>query len=868
MASPMSIVEGAWALPLTISAAGTSSYLLATTNRFLDKDIRVTTTTPAAVFGVTDNKVYCTTGGFVAANAETAVGTVGAGTITSGAATISSATYTYNSSTGKFGVSGSATVAAPSVGTAGYVSSSVGTKNTNTATLSTTVNKIVGSTALAMDSGNPTKVPSISKQTISITGVTDAASGSSTTTAPSSGVYVAVKSAANTGTITATPSVTTAGYGTAANHGIESNSETVGAAESAMTYVPIKTAGTATLSVTAISGSSEVSVGTKDASDYYPLTANNVSVTGNVSLASAGWFTGKTGLTDSDTDGVVIGKMKEAGSSVSAGSISGSVTSLSYAYNSTNGNYDVTGSKSVSGTATVTMTAGYQPAGTISAGSSGTVSVAGTAAKIAIKATLSGTAKVTPTLSKVTTASGNSATNITGSVGSATTTKPTSGYYVAAKSGGATNTVTATPTVTSAGYGTTTSGQYGATNDTMSVGANDSADTYFSVDAAAVTVTGTNTVSPTASLSSSNVTLSDSNNGISVTATGGGTASVTAAANVTTAGYIPAGNSFATGALNAASNTTTAIKYISAVTVPSSKALTVTNNGTLTLTNASGATTNMSNAGTTTITSSSTSSGSVTIAAKTAAGDASNTSKEVVSGGLWKTTAASGANTYYGRVTVGAVSGSIGGSASGGSATAAIANTNSMNTITTLTGLTAGTDYWQVKATATGSAGSYTPKYTVSTAGWIASTVTGTAQTVSVSSDSTGQSLYIPKATFTVSGSAVTVATAGYIPAGTSVTNIDAGSITAVSSDPGSSYTEKTASDGVAISSGGWLKINAGYFGNTKISLATLIGDDQSILPVSSGQSSALRSGYTAYDDAGHLVSGTIVDYDGSYTVS
>lgn len=100
------------------------------------------------------------------------------------------------------------------------------------------------------------------------------------------------------------------------------------------------------------------------------------------------------------------------------------------------------------------------------------------------------------------------------------------------------------------------------------------------------------------------------------------------------------------------------------------------------------------------------------------------------------------------------VSGSIGGSASSGKATAAISNVNNINTVSNLSGLTAGTDYFTVKATATGTAGGYTPKYTVTTPGYIGSTVTGTKQTVSVSSDATGQSIHIPKASLSVSAGA------------------------------------------------------------------------------------------------------------------
>ena len=108
--------------------------------------------------------------------------------------------------------------------------------------------------------------------------------------------------------------------------------------------------------------------------------------------------------------------------------------------------------------------------------------------------------------------------------------------------------------------------------------------------------------------------------------------------------------------------------------------------------------------------------------------------------------------------------GTIGGTATAGSATAAISNVNSMATITNLTGKTAGTDYWAVKATATGTAGSYTPKYTITQSGWIESTVTAaTAASVGVNGDSTGQTIYIPKATFKQNNAQVLVNTAGYV---------------------------------------------------------------------------------------------------------
>lgn len=162
------------------------------------------------------------------------------GAVTSGTATISSLTYTYDSTNSNFTISGSANVSAPTVGTAGYISSSIGTlsANTNGASVSTTVNKITLDSTL---SGTTTALkPTLSKQAISITGVTDAASDSATSTAPMSGVYVAVQSVANTGTITSAPTVNAAGYGTTSYFSVgTAATATVGAAQSDIYYIPI-----------------------------------------------------------------------------------------------------------------------------------------------------------------------------------------------------------------------------------------------------------------------------------------------------------------------------------------------------------------------------------------------------------------------------------------------------------------------------------------------------------------------------------------------------------------------------------------------------------------------------------------------------
>lgn len=160
-----------------------------------------------------------------------------AGEITSGTATVDTLSYAYNSTDDNFKISGSADVTAPTVVTPGYISSTKGTKNINEngATVDTTVNKIAIQANL---SGTGTKVPSITKN--ANTNIPQA--GTATTTKPSSGYYVAVSSAANTGTVQATAAVVDAGYGTTTSGQYTttpSSSLTVGAEASSVTYVPI-----------------------------------------------------------------------------------------------------------------------------------------------------------------------------------------------------------------------------------------------------------------------------------------------------------------------------------------------------------------------------------------------------------------------------------------------------------------------------------------------------------------------------------------------------------------------------------------------------------------------------------------------------
>ena len=142
--------------------------------------------------------------------------------------------------------------------------------------------------------------------------------------------------------------------------------------------------------------------------------------------------------------------------------------------------------------------------------------------------------------------------------------------------------------------------------------------------------------------------------------------------------------------------------------------------------------------------------------------------------------------------------------------------------------------------------------------------------TATVSSNPPTSTFYlpVPTATFAQDGAKVYCSNEGYVPQGDSshpISTISNGTISAVSTDPGNGFTELDDDDGVVIAAGGWLKITAGYYQASKISLATLIGDDTHILPNVSGYSSVLRVGYTAYDDDGALLAGSLATYNGEY---
>lgn len=115
---------------------------------------------------------------------------------------------------------------------------------------------------------------------------------------------------------------------------------------------------------------------------------------------------------------------------------------------------------------------------------------------------------------------------------------------------------------------------------------------------------------------------------------------------------------------------------------------------------------------------------------------------------------------------MGVAKGSLGGSPSSGAATAKISYPANSHILSSAP--TDGSSYITIKATAEGTNGGYTPEYNVTQAGYVGTTLTGEKQTVNVTSDTTGKSVYIK----TQGGSTTTPTTSAQtiVPAGRLVT--------------------------------------------------------------------------------------------------
>lgn len=305
-------------------------------------------------------------------------GTMGNATITSGAASVTAVSPSYNSTSGKFDVGVTGSVGAPSVGTAGYISNSEGTRNgvaSGTVGSTATLNKVALSTTKT--SGNLTVAPTLSR-TEKPSGDTwvDAASGAATTTKPTSGAYVQIDAAAATNTLKIKPTVATAGYGDTTNYGYTEYSASVGAAKAATSYVPIKTSSIASVSCDAGTATiTSATIGAKSGNSY-PITGSaSVNGTMTAKVDTAGWISAGS-KTASCTHSASLNATIPAGAHSASGTASASISSLAVgASDITAGTVAISGSASISGTATSTVsTAGY-----IEKNSKATGSVAGTA---------------------------------------------------------------------------------------------------------------------------------------------------------------------------------------------------------------------------------------------------------------------------------------------------------------------------------------------------------------------------------------------------------------------------------------------------------------------------------------------------------
>lgn len=240
------------------------------------------------------------------------------GVITSGTASLGALTYTYNTTNENFDISGTATISAATVGTAGYMSVDDGAKNGNSNTVTQTVDKVTVGTIIASGSaGTVTPVISRTAKPNSDTW-TDAANGDATGTKPVSGVYVQVDAPAVAKSVSVQGTVTAAGYGTADYHIKETaQSITMGSAAALTKYIPITTSSVAvtggalnnksssatfTNATTSNSNTSGIVIQTKGTAGRAKITYNQAT-NGWVTAAAGGDVSGGGAVSTSTWDG-------------------------------------------------------------------------------------------------------------------------------------------------------------------------------------------------------------------------------------------------------------------------------------------------------------------------------------------------------------------------------------------------------------------------------------------------------------------------------------------------------------------------------------------------------------------------------------
>lgn len=464
----------------TIDAAGLHQVNFETENTFLDKDINVQITTPAAsapslditditaniVMGEASNGVYEPT-----ATIEGNVSVTTAGWITTGNKAVSEAGVKIgkvNQSVLKNGNTAinSGDEIIPDVSADQTINITEGYNTARTVVVA----PMEDGQAATVSSGNV----SISSLTYTADSENHTFDIAATETIPAPGVNTpgfisSTKGTKNTGTATVAATV---------------DQVTVGVDVSGTAKVTPVIARTAKASgdswIDAASGAATTSK--PSAGVYVQVDAAAVSstVTATGKVTAAGY--GTTSDYKADTASTINAGSNAAASTyvpIAEGNVASGtaeISSVSVAYNADGGNFDVTGAANIP--APTASAAGYvgNGAGTLTGATNG-ATVDASLAKIGIAASLSGTGTAKPVISK------NAASNVDASA--ATTTQPAAGFYVAVSSPANTSSVTATAAVTSAGYGTTTNGQYTATNsDALTVGAEASDVTYVPITSA------------------------------------------------------------------------------------------------------------------------------------------------------------------------------------------------------------------------------------------------------------------------------------------------------------------------------------------------------------------------------------------------
>jgi len=171
----------------------------------------------------------------VKANSEGPKATVTSGTSYSSV----SKNISYNSTNSNFDVTLSGTVSAPTVGTAGYISSSAGTRNTSTATGTTTL-PLIGITAT--QSGTAKVTPTIGTLPSPVSSKSQIAITPTTNTSDINYYYAAVYVPSNSSTLTISANVSSAGYGDSSHSSITGTTVSVGNNSSSVYYIPLASA--------------------------------------------------------------------------------------------------------------------------------------------------------------------------------------------------------------------------------------------------------------------------------------------------------------------------------------------------------------------------------------------------------------------------------------------------------------------------------------------------------------------------------------------------------------------------------------------------------------------------------------------------